>query len=47
MRVAKNSMNSEASFQSFVRCAELAEHDSDFRRWFHDEYIPIAGRWQY
>lgn len=24
-----------------------AAHDAEFRQWLRDEYVPIAGGWQY
>ena len=26
---------------------ELLQNDSEFARWLEDEYVPLAGGWQY
>lgn len=26
---------------------ELLESDSEFQRWLEEDYVPIAGGWQY
>jgi hypothetical protein len=28
-------------------CRELLETDPEFRCWLEEEYVPIAGGWQY
>ena len=30
-----------------IRRTTAALHDAEFRAWLRDEYVPIAGGWQY